>query len=397
MNSEYFVETKGTCGTTVDYPSDSKSCRAPGYFSLGDEHDGDEVGGQSDSGEILTPDTSSGPSSDNGSSDSSCDFITLSLNELHVEDSYWPRATLDDFTVEQYRDALLRKDEFPSLVVSAINGKWVVLDGVHRLHAYQNIREIARNKVVGIDTQDQVNESDDYSIQCRVATVPANEEPIIFSSNLNRKHGKALSTADYKKVAEQFYLANYGASTTKLAAQIHMDLKTFRKYVAPLVSQYKEEREEKLQQLQEKKLSDREIGQELKKEYPSGKGLSLSSVNIAKKIKVKKVVPAKALENGNGSKTPDVESVNSAPNWINPKTGPCKLSKSTEEIKITYGPRYPVITIHMESLRPALRLELVTDVSALVDRTWSKELDLRKKEAMRKAKQSLTKSNLAAA
>ena len=110
-----------------------------------------------------------------------------------------------------------------------------------------------------------------------------------------------MSTADYKKVAEQFYLANYGASTTKLAAQIHMDLKTFRKYVAPLVSQYKEEREEKLQQLQEKKLSDREIGQELKKEYPSGKGLSLSSVNIAKKIKVKKVVPDKALENGNGS------------------------------------------------------------------------------------------------
>ena len=48
MNSEYFVETKGTCGTTVDYPSDSKSCHAPGYFSLGDEHDGDEVGGQSE-------------------------------------------------------------------------------------------------------------------------------------------------------------------------------------------------------------------------------------------------------------------------------------------------------------------------------------------------------------
>jgi hypothetical protein len=51
----------------------------------------------------------------------------------------------------------------------------------------------------------------------------------------------------------------------------------------------------------------------------------------------------------------------------------------------------------MESLRPELRLELVTDVSALVDRTWSKELDLRQKEAMRKAKQSLAKSNLAAA
>ena len=132
------------------------------------------------SGEILTPDTSSGPSSDNRSSDSSSDFVTLSLDEILVEDSYWPRATLDDFTVEQYRDALLRKDEFPPLVVSAINGKWVVLDGVHRLHAYQNIREIARNKVVGIDTQDQVTESDDYSIQCRVATVPANEEPIVL-------------------------------------------------------------------------------------------------------------------------------------------------------------------------------------------------------------------------
>ena len=188
MNSEYFVETKEAFGTTVDYPSDSKSCHAPGYFSLGDEHDGDEVGCQSEevsiSGEILTPDTSSGPYPDNGSSDSSCDFVTLSLDEILVEDSYWPRATLDDFTVEKYKDAILLGDEFPPLVVSAINGKWVVLDGVHRLHAYQSIREIARNKVVGIDTQDQVTESDDYSIQCRVATVPANEEPIVYSSCL---------------------------------------------------------------------------------------------------------------------------------------------------------------------------------------------------------------------
>ena len=192
---------------------------------------------------------------------------------------------MDDFTVEQYRDALLRKDEFPSLVVSAINGKWVVLDGVHRLHAYQNIREIARNKVVGIDTQDQVTESDDYSIQCRVATVPANEEPIVYSSNLNRKHGKALSTADYKKFAEQFYLANYGASTKKLAAQIHMDIKTFRNNVAPLVSQYKEEREEKLQQLQERNSRTEKLDRNSKKNIPLERDSLYPALTLRRKLK----------------------------------------------------------------------------------------------------------------
>ena len=404
MVSQYFLQAKPAYGANIGHPSNSTSYHSEEYFSSA-EHDVDEVGGQvqelSISGEILTPDTSSGPSSDNGSSDSSSEFVTLGLDEIHVEDSYWTRAALDPFTVERYRDAILQGDKFPPIVVSEIKDKWVVLDGVHRLRAYQGIQKADSEKVVGIGTRDPVTQSDDYRIQCKVATVPVDEKPIIFSCNLNRKNGKALSREDYKKVAEQLYRDNYGAPINKLAAQIHLDPKTFNKYVVHLVSQYKEEREAKRQQLQEKKLSDRGIGKELKKEYPTGKGVSSSSVNLAKKIKVQKVVPAEAPQAGNGSIEPDVEIVNPAPIVINAKTGPCKNSKNSGEIEMVCGDREPFSSLmirHMEFLRTELRDELVTNVRSLVDRIRSKELLLREKEGERTAKRVFAKkTNLAAA
>jgi len=402
MNSQ-LVQTKEVFGESIGHPSSlTESYYSERYSSSGDEHDVDEVGGQSEevsvSAETLTPDTSTGPSPDKDSSDSSSEFVTLSLDEIHVEDSYWPRSKFDPFTVDRYRDVILTRDEFPPLVVSDINGKWTVLDGVHRLQAYQSAREVACKKAAGSDTEDSATQVDDYRIRCRVSTVPADEEPIIYSCNLNRKHGKALSREDYKKVAEQLYRKNYGAPINKLAAQIHLDPKTFNKHVAPLVTQYKEEREAKRLQLKEKKLSDREIGQELKKEYPSGKGLSGSSINIAEKIKEKKVASAKAFQKDSGSAKPNVEIVNPAPSLINAKTGPSKFSKNSADIKILFGNRFHVITIrNMDFLRDELREELEEGVKTLVEKIRTRELLLREKEAERKAKRDLTKFNLAAA
>ena len=92
MVSQYFLQAKPAYGANIGHPSNSTSYHSEEYFSSA-EHDVDEVGGQvqelSISGEILTPDTSSGPSSDNGSSDSSSEFVTLGLDEIHVEDSFW--------------------------------------------------------------------------------------------------------------------------------------------------------------------------------------------------------------------------------------------------------------------------------------------------------------------
>ena len=61
----------------------------------------------------------------------------IPLDQIEVDGSIFPRASLDKYTVKQYAAALIRGEQLPPITIEAIGQeKYRVLKGVHRFEAY---------------------------------------------------------------------------------------------------------------------------------------------------------------------------------------------------------------------------------------------------------------------
>ncbi len=164
------------------------------------------------------------------------------LDQIEVDGSIFPRASLDKYTVKQYAAALIRGERPPPITIEAIGKeKYRVLKRVHRFEAYYLRRDVYTGKLVGDfydDPLPPISDTELNSLVCSIDPIPPDIHPMIFAMKDNLKHGKPLTSEDYKKIARQVYQDNPGAPVQELAKLIKISRKVFKAYVSDLVEDF---------------------------------------------------------------------------------------------------------------------------------------------------------------
>ena len=207
----------------------------------------------------------------------------IPLDQIEVDGSIFPRASLDKYTVKQYAAALIRGEQLPPITIEAIGQeKYRVLKGVHRFEAYYLRRDVYTGKLV-VDFYDDplppISDTELNTIPCSIDTIPPDIHPMVFAMEDNLKHGKPLTAEDYKKIARQVYQDNPGAPVQELAKLIKVSRKVFKAYVIDLVEDFEKEKEDLIVELHAQGASEAKISEELKDKFPKAKGLSQSQIS----------------------------------------------------------------------------------------------------------------------
>lgn len=104
--------------------------------------------------------------------------ITLSIDEVNINHSYYPRVSVDDETVERYANSLSLGEQFPPVVVDRDN---VLIDGYHRFLAF---KETDRGEIEALQILDELTDDERFSL----------------AVELNLRHGKSFTDSDYEKI-----------------------------------------------------------------------------------------------------------------------------------------------------------------------------------------------------
>src|SRR5271157_4715346 len=210
-------------------------------------------------------------------------FTRVPLDQIEVDGSIFPRASLDKYTVKQYAAALIRGEQLPPITIEAIRrDKYRVLKGVHRFEAYYLRRDLYTGKLVGDfydDPLPPISDTELNTIPCSIDTIPPDIHPMVFAMEDNLKHGKPLTAEDYKKIARQVYQDNPGAPVQELAKLIKVSRKVFKAYVNDLVEDFEKEKEDLIVELHTQGIPEAKISEELKEKFPKAKGLSQSQIS----------------------------------------------------------------------------------------------------------------------
>ena len=209
--------------------------------------------------------------------------VRIPLDQIFIDGSIFPRASLDLYTVQQYAAALIRGEHLPRITVEEMKEhEYRVLKGVHRFQAYCLRHDLYTGNLVD-DFYDEplppISETELNSIPCLIDNVPPDIHAVVFCLQDNLKHGKPLTPEDYKKVARQLYEDNVGASIKELAKSIRISRKVFKNYVSDLVEAFENEKEALILELCAQGISQAEVSQMLKEKFPRAKGLSQSQIS----------------------------------------------------------------------------------------------------------------------
>lgn len=251
---------------------------------------GDPIAPQQDDAQASAdePSSETPPNANSESEGESDGVVMIPLNQIFIDAPIFPRASLDEFTIQQYAAALIRGEQLPPITVEATGqGEYRILKGVHRFQAYC----LRQSIYTGKESPDLCDEplpslSDDElsTIPCVIETMPPDMHPMVFCMLDNLKHGKPLTPEDYKKVARQLYKENEGAAISGLAKLIRIDRRTFQAYVADLKEAFEAKKEAIIRDRHAQGASNKEIADELKKQFRHAKGNKKSQVseNVSK-------------------------------------------------------------------------------------------------------------------
>jgi hypothetical protein len=325
------------------------------------------------------------------------DTIRILLDQIEVDGSIFPRASLDKYTVKQYAAALIRGEQLPPITIEAIGQeKYRVLKGVHRFEAYYLRRDLYTGKLVGDFYDDPllpISDSEFNSISCFIGTLPPDIHPMVFAMEDNLKHGKPLTSEDYKKIARQVYQDNPGAPVKELAKLIKVSRKVFKAYVSDLVEDFEKEKDNLIGELHAQGASEAKISQELKEKFPKAKGLSQSQIS---KVLLEKDDAEKRDENEDN---PDVKGTGSSQEGT-PEEGLAgddpEADEATESSEATETPEATTKTVELQvvcgnqsdtimilglhSLPPHLQERLKTEVEEVVKQIRAEKLAIQEQE-----------------
>jgi len=116
----------------------------------------------------------------------------LKLKDITLKDDLYPRERVNEKTVREYVKAMNNGDVFPPLYVANFKGKNLLVDGRHRLEAYEELGE--------------------KYVQCEIKTnFPTYEDIFVAAVRANLKHGQRLTETDKWKIVTLMKKMEYSA------------------------------------------------------------------------------------------------------------------------------------------------------------------------------------------
>jgi len=317
--------------------------------------------------------------------------IKIPLDQIFIDGSIFPRAALDHYTVQQYAAALIRGEQLPPITVEAVKeNEYRVLAGVHRFEAYHLRQKMYAGKLVGDFYDDPlpiISEKELDTIPCLIDTIPPDMHPMVFAMQDNLKHGKPLTSEDYKKIARQVYQDNPGAPIQELAKLIKIGRKVFKTYVSDLVEDFEQEKEDLIVELHAQGIPEAKISQELKGKFPKAKGVSQSQIS---EVLLKKDLSENRDENeddataditdGSQAGTPQEEPAGDDPQGAEGTESPEATTKPVELQVVCGNQSDTIMILGLQSLPPHLQEKLRTEVEKLVKQVQEEKLAIEEQE-----------------
>jgi ParB-like nuclease domain len=122
----------------------------------------------------------------------------LRLDSIRLDAGTQVRAHVDDATVAEYAEAMVRGDRFPPTVIFQINGEFIMVDGFHRFRAARRAR---LTHILA-----EVRQG-------------SRKDALRFALGANHKHGLRRSNGD-KRRAVEIALAEFGNQSDRLLGQL---------------------------------------------------------------------------------------------------------------------------------------------------------------------------------
>ena len=280
-------------------------------------------------------------------------------------------AEQDEYTIQQYTTALIRGENLPPISVEATDGnQFRVLKGVLRYQAYRLRRDIYTEKAVG-DFYDEplptISESDDLNaLPCILEVIPPNTHPMVFCMIDNLKHGKPMTSADYRRVARQVYTDNEGAAIIDLAKIAKMDRKTFAKHTRDLEEAFLNKKKTMILELDAEGVIQTEICRKLQERFPKADSFSQPTISAF-------ISKMRNVDTTNNQAPPeDADGPESTPKNINPESSQAPPPKFNLRVTGTAGDA--IMIRGVLSLPLPLQEELRKEAVDMVDRFLKKAL-----------------------
>lgn len=139
------------------------------------------------------------------------EITEISTDAIILDKRTQPRATVDEFIVNEYRVDMMNGDEFPPVMVFAENGNYYLADGWHRLLAAQQLGR--------------------KTIACAIKPGTI-REAILYSCSANADHGKRRTPGDVSRAINK--LLNDPEWTMLSDGEIAKTCRATRSYVSQL-------------------------------------------------------------------------------------------------------------------------------------------------------------------
>lgn len=107
----------------------------------------------------------------------------LKLGQIYVDDKLYPRVAPSKKVIGEYSRDMKKGDVFPPIYVAKFKGKFYLVDGLHRLRAY----ELNGTEYVQVEVKDNFTSIEDI---------------YLASVRANLKHGSRLNRNDKEKIAK---------------------------------------------------------------------------------------------------------------------------------------------------------------------------------------------------
>ena len=190
--------------------------------------------------------------------------MKIGIKDIILDDDIYPRIRKSQQTIDQYAESLRAGANFPSIEVQkiSVDGKAqiIILDGLHRLGAYQKVHE---QPELGGNLVD-FSQIESHFWKDEVLDKKENLNLLrMRSASLNSQHGDRMTNADYKALAEK--IANddpeYKISSETIAKEWGLCPRTVRDWIQSIRAKQKAKRDRIIFKLSMLGWSTREIAE----------------------------------------------------------------------------------------------------------------------------------------
>lgn len=163
--------------------------------------------------------------------------VEIHINKIEIVCKYYPRVEPDESRIKEFTEAMEYGEHFPPIKVVKVNDGYILLDGLHRLKA-----RLLRGE--------EKIEADILSI--------AEEYWLLAAARFNSKSSKPLTSGELKEVIITTWQSGL-RDTKKIGEEMGCTPRYVEKIVKPLRDKECRKREEKILELHDMGLSQRDI------------------------------------------------------------------------------------------------------------------------------------------